>query len=310
VLTNAGELELGVSGTGAGDATGIDKLLRAIALYESALPELTSPDRPKVQRNLTAALRSLVENTRSINHLLVVLNSCLSLTTASPISIGGDTVIDQEYHAPTTDIAETIIEEIKSTVDKIISLLSGDTIFSVTEKVSDIVRTVRDLLTSAGLPRTEWRAVLAEVIGQPAPLNRAAPDAAVRHDQAGGMRVLAPPLPEKALEIYADRTVRHHLGRKETIIEFLERVYGQWVRSDVAALTRPHLRRLDPGAEMALRNWLRDHNHTLPDNLAIPTKSEAIDRMVHSGSVPRRLIPRVGQTLARRKQRHRGPAPS
>jgi hypothetical protein len=60
-----------------------------------------------------------------------------------------------------------------------------------------------------------------------------------------------PALPEKAPEIYRERKPREELnGRKENIVQFIERVYAPWCE----ILTRADLRRLDVTAERAVEN--------------------------------------------------------
>lgn len=60
-----------------------------------------------------------------------------------------------------------------------------------------------------------------------------------------------PALPKEAPEIYRDRKPREELGgRKENIVQFIERVYAPWR----ASLRRADLRRLDPTADRGLYN--------------------------------------------------------
>ncbi len=97
-------------------------------------------------------------------------------------------------------------------------------------------------------------------VTRPAPAETARPEAAA--------------LPDKAPGLYADRPRHPETGRRETIVQFLERVWRPWIES--GALTRPDLRRLDPQADTALFNWERKPENTLPDHLRIPGKSEAL----------------------------------
>ncbi len=102
-------------------------------------------------------------------------------------------------------------------------------------------------------------------------------------------------LPSSAPKLYADRSTG------QSIIDFLQDPEGWGAYTAAGVLTRPDLRRLDPQAERALQNWLR--NNQLPKGLNIPTKSSAITAMARAGSVPEPLIPRVGAAIARRRQR-------
>jgi hypothetical protein len=85
-------------------------------------------------------------------------------------------------------------------------------------------------------------------------------------------------LPEKAPELYKDRPRDPETGRLETVAVYLERVWKPWI--DAGVLTRPDFRRLDPEGEMALRNWLRNPENKLPDDLHIPKKTEVLSREV------------------------------
>lgn len=104
----------------------------------------------------------------------------------------------------------------------------------------------------------------------------------------------ASPLPKVAPELYADRAIRQDLGRKENIIEFLERVYTDHLTG--GELTRPRLRDLDSQGEMALRNWLRQGE--LPVGWSIPTKKAAVGTEVRD---PARV--REAWRIARAHQR-------
>ncbi len=106
-----------------------------------------------------------------------------------------------------------------------------------------------------------------------------------------------PPLPEKARITYAERAKDPALAGLD-IIDFLRAEYGPWLDG---TLTRPILRRLDPTALRALYNSKSNWETAI----YIPTKSASIDKMVARGNVPTELIPQIGQTLERRKQRAR-----
>jgi hypothetical protein len=85
-----------------------------------------------------------------------------------------------------------------------------------------------------------------------------------------GVRVKAnPALPDDAPEIYRDRAKQSELrGRKENVVEFLQRVWAPWIH----ILTRADLRRLDATADTAVENWISYHG-ALPEGL-LPTESE------------------------------------
>ncbi len=74
---------------------------------------------------------------------------------------------------------------------------------------------------------------------------------------------------------------------RQGIVEFLESGWpAPFVKAN--ALSRPDFRRLDPEADMALRNWLRNPHNKLPSHLHIPTKAELNDRMLE-GTDPEQL---------------------
>ena len=100
-------------------------------------------------------------------------------------------------------------------------------------------------------------------------------------------------LPEAAPKLYAKRP------KGQGIVEFLRdpEGWGPYVKAGV--LTRPDLLRLDRQAYRALYNL----KGPLPADVELLTKSEALDRMVSRGEVEAPSLPRVGQTLERRRQR-------
>jgi hypothetical protein len=81
-------------------------------------------------------------------------------------------------------------------------------------------------------------------------------------------------LPQLAPELYSARKLRDEIGRKETIVEFLRRVWKPWMDADV--LSRVELRRLDPSADKAVENWLI--HRKLPKDINLPTKKVRNDR--------------------------------
>lgn len=74
-------------------------------------------------------------------------------------------------------------------------------------------------------------------------------------------------LPRFAPELYAERRVVKDLHRRETIVEFLRRVWAPWINAKL--LTRCALRKLDPGADKAVENYLR--RAPLPEDVDIPS---------------------------------------
>jgi tetratricopeptide (TPR) repeat protein len=147
----------------------------------------------------------------------------------------------------------------------------------------DLALTIEAVLAGAGIARSDWAAALIEITKT---LVANEPETASK-----------PPLPEKARILYADRTSDPKLAGLN-IIDFLRAEYGPWLDG---TLTRPYLRHLDPPAEMALRNWLR--NNTIPSDIRIPTKSETIDALIGSSYLPEAFTPKVGRALERRHQR-------
>lgn len=74
-----------------------------------------------------------------------------------------------------------------------------------------------------------------------------------------------PRLPAKAPEIYKERVRREELGgRKENIIQFVERVYAPWRK----ILARADLRRLDETADAAVERWI-SRKRPLPEGLLL-----------------------------------------
>ena len=77
--------------------------------------------------------------------------------------------------------------------------------------------------------------------------------------------ILDPRLPEKAPEIFHDRKRREELGgKKENIVQFVQRVYEPWL--DI--LTRADLRLLDETSDKAVENWI-SAGKKLPQDLLL-----------------------------------------
>jgi hypothetical protein len=100
-------------------------------------------------------------------------------------------------------------------------------------------------------------------------------------DAAGLRRVLGVaeamargPLPQGAPEFYVDRPPA------ETAPEFIKRVYGRWLDGN---FTRAHLRKLDPRAEKALRDWEYHHGRVPGKELNLPTLRERNSRLLAAG---------------------------
>ncbi|MBU0641909.1 MAG: hypothetical protein KJ731_16450 [Alphaproteobacteria bacterium] len=77
-----------------------------------------------------------------------------------------------------------------------------------------------------------------------------------------------PELPQEAPEIFKARK-----DRRETIIDFIARVYEPWLGRGLA---RSHLWSLDRSAYYAVENWGR--KKPVPDWFDLPTKQELNDR--------------------------------
>jgi hypothetical protein len=100
-------------------------------------------------------------------------------------------------------------------------------------------------------------------------------------DQAARVKpVRRPPLPKRARIRYENRNKDSKL-KGTNIIEFLRAEYGRWLDGGVTrssgAFTRPLLKRLDPSAYKALKNWVAN-GREIPPDLIIPSKKEANDR--------------------------------
>ena len=110
------------------------------------------------------------------------------------------------------------------------------------KNISNIARGVRDLLVSSGLPRTEWNAVLTEVLDQPSPLDRSLAGAiATRH--AVGVTKDASGLPAlpSGLEWPTEQFNQSPEYRtKDGIIHHLERVWRPLI--EVGVIDMPMLR--------------------------------------------------------------------
>jgi NAD(P)H-flavin reductase len=89
----------------------------------------------------------------------------------------------------------------------------------------------------------------------------------------------------------------------ETITDFIARVYGRWLTGE---FTRADLRKIDNQAEMALRNWERQHGKTPLTVLNLPTLKERNDRLLQQGKPMNRLEELRLQTLTR-VRKHRNP---
>lgn len=107
-------------------------------------------------------------------------------------------------------------------------------------------------------------------------------------------------LPKKASELYEDRPISAATGKRETIVEFLRRVWKDpWI--DAGVLDRPALRRLDGAAERAIQNWLR--HDSLPEDVNVPTKKEQNDKILAAPTVPAGEELRIARMLESRRRR-------
>jgi hypothetical protein len=94
-----------------------------------------------------------------------------------------------------------------------------------------------------------------------------------------------PRLPAKAPEIYKKRVRREELGgRKENIIQFVERVYAPWRK----ILARADLRRLDETADAAVERWI-SRKRPLPEGLLLTEYELNTDkRQLEANQPPRK----------------------
>ncbi len=101
-------------------------------------------------------------------------------------------------------------------------------------------------------------------------------------------------------QFYANRP-----NRRESAPQFIERVYGGagWL---TGSFTRADLRKIDPEADIGLRNWEKNHKQRAPIDL--PTKQEANDRLLASGAPIETNDPR--ETARRRSAAWRRQQPS
>jgi len=164
----------------------------------------------------------------------------------------------------------------------------------------DIEKGLDDLLNSSGVKSKRVRGRLARAFADIAV--RAAKGENVEETVAEIMRVTEaaeiPPLPDRAPRLYAERP-----DKSEDIIAFLRDPNGWGPWTSVGALSRVDLGRYDQSALNALNKWLRDNGKKLPVGLDIPTKSQVLDRLMESGSIPAVLAPKVGQAVAKRLRR-------
>jgi hypothetical protein len=89
---------------------------------------------------------------------------------------------------------------------------------------------------------------------------------------------------------------------RQGLVAFLE---AGWPAPFIKAglLSRPDLRRLDPGAAMALENWLKNPKHVLPDHLRVPKKAELVDRELEAIDPEQvRHAQRIASAARRRRQ--------
>lgn len=86
------------------------------------------------------------------------------------------------------------------------------------------------------------------------------------------------------------------------IIKYLEDNWAPYIEAGI--LTRPDLKRIDPEASRALRNWLYTHHGPLPHGWIIPTLAEENDRKIKelglSGPDAKKEAARLASALYRR----------
>jgi len=83
-----------------------------------------------------------------------------------------------------------------------------------------------------------------------------------------------PGLPESTDDYYAKRKVCDELGRKENPVEFIQRVYAQYMET---GLPRAQIKKLDPKLYQALANWLGEND--LPKGVMLPKQAASYDRI-------------------------------
>jgi hypothetical protein len=132
------------------------------------------------------------------------------------------------------------------------------------------------------------------------------PVAAATTKRKRGPRVKSnPALPGRAPEFYEFRARRPELGgRKENIIQFIERVYKPWR----GIFTRAHLRRLDEKADIAVENWISYHGKEHVPKGLVPTEDEVNTELLNASDVkPDPEALRLAKVLDTRLRRTRAP---
>ncbi|MCR0981848.1 hypothetical protein [Roseomonas populi] len=89
---------------------------------------------------------------------------------------------------------------------------------------------------------------------------------------------IAPLVPEKPPN---DETYAERADKSESAPVFIERVYKDWLTGE---FTRADLRRIDPKAEMALRNWEKKYGRA---SINLPTLKERYDRITPTLDQPK-----------------------
>ncbi|WP_374654303.1 hypothetical protein [Phenylobacterium sp.] len=87
------------------------------------------------------------------------------------------------------------------------------------------------------------------------------------------------------------------------IEKYLRDNWADYIKAGL--LSRPDLKRIDPPAYRSLRNWINKLGNKLPEDLQVPTKSQAIDRQIAtSGSLDKAArLAAVLRDRARRGQK-------
>ncbi len=89
-----------------------------------------------------------------------------------------------------------------------------------------------------------------------------------------------PPIPDKAPELYKQRKKNPQSGRKENPVEFLERVYGEWLNGK--GLYRSHIKAWDPslyGSLYKIRKQIPNFENLLPT-----AQGRSVDDLARSDS--------------------------
>jgi hypothetical protein len=156
---------------------------------------------------------------------------------------------------------------------------------------------IADALRRAGIRHESVRAHLVNSLARLVELEKSGADIdpVLRALDSTLASARALPLPKRAPCLYRERA-----NSSQDIIGFLREFWWPWIER--GQLTRVLLKEYDPAAYRALAHWLFLKNK-LPDDMAIPTKSQVIDRIAESTTIPSELLSKTARTLARRREK-------